>query len=83
MTVSNLDRAARILPVLEAHAIAQFQPRTDDLADAVQDVLTDLMHFCEVHHLDFDDLLHLSDMAFRAEMEGPSPLPLPIPLLQT
>ncbi len=77
---SNRDRAARIMPLLEAHAVAQFQPLPDDLSDACQDVLTDLMHFCEARCLDFDDILRLATLAYRKETDGPSPLPLPVPL---
>lgn len=81
-TTTNHDRALRIIPVLEAHALAQGASVPEDKAEAVQDLLTDLMHFCEVKGLDLDDCLNLADLTYQTEMEGPGPLPLPDPLIQ-
>lgn len=89
MSPTTEQRANRIPPVLDAHAEAQRAelppdtPMADvDTAAQVQDLLSDLVHFCDQQGLDFDDLLHLSDLAYRQELEGPSPLPLPDPLIQ-
>lgn len=80
-TTTNHDRALRIIPVLEAHAAAQGASVPEDKAFAVQDLLNDLMHYCDDHGLDFEDCLNLADLTYQTEVEGPGPLPLPDPLI--
>ncbi len=77
---TNTERANRLLPVLKAHAEAMHAEALDH-AEGVEHLLCDIMHFCDQMGLDFDDLLHLADMCYRAESEGPSPLALPDPLI--
>lgn len=81
-TITNTDRAARIDAVLAAHAVAQNDHTPEDKAEAVQDLLTDLMHYCDTNGIDLDDCLNLADMTYQTEQEGPGPLPLPDPLIQ-
>ena len=81
-SLTSSDRAARIEAVLAAHAFAQGEDIPADRAEAVQDLLTDLMHYCEVKGIDLDDSLNLADLTYQTEMEGPGPLPLPEPLIQ-
>jgi hypothetical protein len=85
---TNAQRSHRIHDALIAHTAAQVVEGTPvetlhtlSEADKAQDLLSDLMHWCEAHEVDFDDLLNLSDLAYRRELEGPGPLPLPDPLI--
>jgi hypothetical protein len=81
---TNAQRAERIVALMAPYAQAAGLTPEDaqDESACALDLLTDLMHFCEQRGHDFDDLLNLADLAYRAEQEGPGPLPLPEPLLQ-
>lgn len=70
---TNTQRASRIVACLKAHEDAEVaegnHPEQITDADRAQDMLTDLMHWCDQNEIDFDDLLNLSDMAYRSEIE--------------
>lgn len=72
--ITNEQRAQRIAAVLATYAESQKDETNAPLAvteaDLAQDLLTDLMHFCDAHGLDFDDLLNLGHMAYLEEAEG-------------
>lgn len=72
--ITNKQRSQRIAAVLATYAESQKAETNAPLAvteaDLAQDLLTDLMHFCDAHELDFDDLLNLGHMAYQEEAEG-------------
>lgn len=56
----NRERGNRMLPIVEAYN-NEFTCSGEDLQTALQDMLTDLRHFADVHALDFgaaDDMAH-------------------------
>ena len=66
---TNADRAARINAVLSVYSpmLSDGNGPFDD--SDPQDLLTDLMHWCNQNAIDFEDILHYATMNFQAEVK--------------
>jgi len=42
----------------------------DDNESGVADMLADLMHFCDLENIDFDDKLRIAKLHFKEEKDG-------------
>lgn len=78
MPTTNAQRVERIVAALAAHAAPQIEEGVERKeiteADRAQDLLTDLMHFCDARGMDFDELLYSADRVYRTEATSPNPL---------
>ena len=72
MSTNNQRRAQRIIPALDSYCIARHggggngQIEGEEETD-VRDLLTDLMHYCRFHTLDFDELVETAECNFDCE----------------
>jgi hypothetical protein len=60
-TPTNRDRAARLDEILPLYP--------EDQHTNVIDLLADLLHWCELNRVDFEDTLRIARMHFEAERD--------------
>lgn len=70
MTDSNTVRSMRAVFALRSYVWAKGEHlHDDDMSTAITDLLTDLLHLCDVHELRFVNLADTALMHYVAECE--------------
>jgi len=68
MTYENEIRGNRAEDTLGYYAATIKQEPHEPTRDNLTDLLTDLMHFCEVDRIDFEACLRMAEINFGAEL---------------
>lgn len=70
-TPTNVDRAVRAADALLAAGVdtGVGVPGRPDSVYPLRDLLADLMHYCDLYAVDFDDELRIARYHYRAETE--------------
>jgi hypothetical protein len=65
-TPSNLDRANSAMSALEANSPDYERGELTD-TEAIDDLLSNVMHYCKANQIDFADRLRIAEIHFIAE----------------
>ena len=68
---TNEERADRIGCVMQSYCLALEERDFNNDQDDITDLLTDLMHFCQLNEYDFEESLRMARIHYEAEKETP------------